>query len=160
LEQALADERVSRVVALTRRPLAWREKLENVVIDFSEMPDQAAWWSVDGVVSVLGTTRTAAKSRSAYRTVDYHCQLAVVRHARDNGATHFALTSSLGADPRSRFVYTRRKGELELELKKLGFPSLTIVHPSVLDGYREEKTRNGNLSTLTKPRVCWSEKKS
>ncbi len=137
LEQALADERVSRVIALTRRPIASSNKLKNVVIDFSNMPDEAAWWSVDGVVSALGTTRATAHSRSAYRAIDYDYPLAVARRARDHGATHFALTSSLGADPRSPFVYTRTKGELERELKKLGFPSLTIVRPSVLDGHRE-----------------------
>lgn len=139
LDQALADKRISQVIALTRRPIAPRDKLENVVIDFSDMPDQAAWWSVDGVVSALGTTLATAETRSAYRAVDYDYPLAIARHARDYGATHFALTSSLGADPRSPFVYTRTKGELESELKKLGFPSLTIVRPSVLDGDREQQ---------------------
>jgi uncharacterized protein YbjT (DUF2867 family) len=148
LEQALADERVSRVIALTRRPIASSGKLENVVIDFSDMPDQAAWWSVDGVVSALGTTRAQAKSRSDYRAVDYDYPLAIARHARDHGATHFALTSSLGADPRSAFVYTRTKGELEFELKKLGFPSLTIVRPSVLDGHREQQRFDERLAKI------------
>jgi len=148
LKQALADQRVSRVIALTRRPIASSDKLENVVIDFSDMPDQAAWWSVDGVVSALGTTRAAANSRSAYRAVDYDYPLAVARRARDHGATHFALTSSLGADPRSPFVYTRTKGELELELRKLGFPSLTIVRPSVLDGHREQHRPDERMAKI------------
>ena len=148
LEQALADQRVSRVIALTRRPIAPSDKLENVVIDFSDMPDQAAWWSVDGVVSALGTTRAAAKSRSVYRAVDYDYPLAVARHAREHGATRFALTSSLGADPRSPFVYTRTKGELEFELKKLGFLSLTIVRPSVLDGDREQPRSDERMAKI------------
>lgn len=118
------------------------------MIDFSDMPGQAAWWSVDGVVSALGTTRAAAGSPSAYRAVDYDYPLAVARHARDHGATHFALTSSLGANPRSRFVYTRTKGELELELKKLGFPSLTIVRPSVLDGNREHQRLGERMANI------------
>jgi len=133
---------------LTRRPIASSGKLENVVIDFSDMPDQAAWWSVDGVVSALGTTRAQVKSRSDYRAVDYDYPLAIARHARDHGATHFALTSSLGADPRSAFVYTRTKGELEFELKKLGFPSLTIVRPSVLDGHREQQRFDERLAKI------------
>lgn len=138
LEQALADKRVDQVIALTRRPIAPRDKLENVVIDFAEMPAQAPWWSVDGVVCALGTTRAETKSRTAYRAIDHDYPLAVARHARDHGATRFALTSSLGADPRSPFVYTRMKGELELALKTLGFPSLTILRPSVLDGERAQ----------------------
>ena len=138
LELALADDRVSRVIALTRRPIAPTPKLENVVIDFADLPDHAAWWAVDGVVSALGTTRATASSRAAYRAVDYDYPLAIARHARAHGATHFALTSSIGADPRSRFVYTRTKGELELELRKLAFPSMTIVRPSVLAGHRAQ----------------------
>jgi uncharacterized protein YbjT (DUF2867 family) len=146
LEQALADARISRVIALTRRPIPSRDRLENVVIDFSAIPEQADWWSVDGVVSALGTTRSKTKSRSAYREIDYEYPLAVARHARAHGATRFALTSSLGADPRSPLVYTRTKGELEVELKKLGYPSLTIVRPSVLDGDREEERRDEHLA--------------
>jgi len=145
LEQALADTRVSRVIALTRRPLPPHAKLENVVIDFSAMPVQASWWSVDGVVCTLGTTRAVAKSDAVYRAIDLEYPLAVARQARKHGATRLALTSSLGANPRSLFFYTRTKGELESELRKLGFPSLTFVRPSVLDGHRArggERTAN------------------
>lgn len=148
LRQALADERVSRVIALTRRPIASGDKLENVVIDFSDMPDQAALWFVDGVVSALGTTRATAKSGSAYRMIDHDYPLAVARHARNHGATRFALTSSLGADPRSPFAYTRTKGELEFALKTLGFPSLTIVRPSVLDGHREQRRLDEHVTKI------------
>lgn len=148
LELALADSRVTRVVALRRRPIPSSGKLENVVADFSDLPSQADWWSVDGVVSALGTTRAAAKSRAAYRAIDYDYPLAVARHAREHGAAGFALTSSLGADPRSPFIYTRTKGELERELKKLGFPSLTIVRPSVLDGRREQERRDERLAKV------------
>ncbi len=137
LERALADDRVSRVIALTRRPIAPRDKLENVVVDFANLPDGAAWWSVDGVVSALGTTRATAASRSAYRAVEFDFPIAIARQARAQGATRFALTSSVGANPRSPFVYPRTKGELEAGLKTLGFPSLTIVRPGVLDGPRE-----------------------
>ncbi len=139
LERALADERVSRVIAFTRRPIAPNEKLENVVIDFSVMPEKADWWAVDGVIGALGTTRAATSSPDTYRTIDYDYPLAIARHAREHGATRFALVSSLGADPRSRFAYTRLKGELEQALKQRGFPSLTIVRPSVLDGHRERQ---------------------
>lgn len=139
LERALADERVSRAIALTRRPIALHEKLETVVIDFSDMPERADWWAVDGVICALGTTRASTSSPATYRTIDYDYPLEIARHTRDHGATRFALVSSLGADPRSRFAYTRLKGELEQALKQRGFPSLTIVRPSVLDGHREQQ---------------------
>ncbi len=134
--------------ALTRRPIAPRPKLENVVIDFSAMPGDADWWSVDGVVSALGTTRTRTASRSAYRVIDHDYPLAIARHARARGARRFALVSSLGADPRSPFAYTRLKGELEIEMRTLGYLSLTIVRPSVLDGHREQRRRDERAATI------------
>lgn len=138
LEQALADDRVSRVVALTRRPIAPRDKLENVVIDFADIPGDAACWSVDGVICALGTTRAQTSSPALYRAIDHDYPLAIARHARDHGAARFALVSSLGADPKSRFAYTRLKGELERDVKTLGYPSLTIVRPSFLAGPRDQ----------------------
>jgi len=136
--QALADPRVSHVVALTRRPMAPQDRLENVVLDFADLPRAADWWSVDGVVCAMGTTRAKTSSPAVYRQIDYGYPLAIARLAREHGATRFALTSSLGADARSRFAYPRLKGELEEALTALGFPSLTIVRPSVLGGDRAE----------------------
>jgi uncharacterized protein YbjT (DUF2867 family) len=137
--QALGDARVSRVVALTRRAMPSHERLENVVIDFADLPREADWWAVDGVVCAMGTTRAKTSSPDVYRQIDYGYPLAIARLAREHGATRFALTSSLGADARSRFAYPRLKGELEEALTGLSFPSLTIVRPSVLGGDRAER---------------------
>lgn len=137
LELALADPRIDYVIALTRRPIALRNGMENVVINFADMPPNADFWSVDAVICALGTTRGQSQSQSIYRTVDHDYPLAVARHARSHGATRLGQVSSLGADPRSRFAYTRTKGELERDLMALGYPSLTIVRPSVLDGHRD-----------------------
>lgn len=146
--QALADPRVSKVIALTRRPIPTCAKLENVVVDFADMPNEASWWSVDGVISALGTTRAQTRSGADYRTIDYEYPLAIARHARDHGAVRFALTSSLGADARSRFAYTRTKGELESELSKIGFTSLTIVRPSVLEGHRDQPRADEHMAQV------------
>src|SRR3546814_15221793 len=74
LKLALADERVDHVIALTRRPITPHAKQRNVVIDFADLPVQATWWSVDGVVSALGTTRAKPPSRrSAERRVGNEC---------------------------------------------------------------------------------------
>jgi uncharacterized protein YbjT (DUF2867 family) len=138
LRRALSDDRVTAIVAPTRRPLPPHDKLSNPVSDLSTLPDDDAWWAVDGVVCTLGTTRAKAGSAAAFRAVDLDLQLAVARRARAHGARRFALTSSTGADPRSRFVYLRTKGELEEAVRDLGFPSLTIVRPGVILGERTE----------------------
>lgn len=139
LAQALADERVEHVVALTRRPIPSHPKLHCVLVDFTSLPPDAPWWRVDGVISAMGTTRAVTRSPAAYRTIDRDYPFAIACNSRAHGASRFALVSSLGAHPRSRFTYTRTKGELESDLATLGFPSLTIVRPSVLAGRRDDR---------------------
>lgn len=136
LSQALADDRIERVIAPTRRPLPPHPKLTNPVMDFSALHADAEWWTADGVICSLGTTRAAAGSAQAFRAVDLDLQLAVARYARAHGAKRFALTSSMGADPASRFLYLRTKGELEVAVGALGYPSLTIVRPGAILGNR------------------------
>ncbi len=140
LEQALGDARVTRVVAPTRRPLSvdGGGKLENPVVDFDALREDAAFWKVDGVVCALGTTMRRAGSKEAFRKVDHDYPLAVARLARAHGARAFAHCSSVGASPKAGSFYLRTKGEVEEGLRALGFDSLTIARPSFLGGDREE----------------------
>jgi uncharacterized protein YbjT (DUF2867 family) len=62
----------------------------------------------------------------------------VARLARQHGTPAYVLNSSMGADPSSRFLYTRVKGEVERELASLGFRSLSILRPGLIGGQRQE----------------------
>ncbi len=139
LQLLLADARVSRVVAPTRRALPPHAKLLNPIVDSESLPRDAGWWAVDKAICALGTTRAKAGSAAAFRAIDYDYVLAVATHARAAGATAFALTSSVGAKARSWFLYTRTKGELEEAITRLDFPSLTILRPGFIGGDRVEK---------------------
>ena len=128
------------MIAPTRRPLPTQHaKLENPVVDFDALPADAAWWQVDAVVCALGTTIRDAGSKAAFRRVDLDYVLAMATHARAAGARSFALNSSLGADPVAGNFYLRTKGEAEAALRSLGYPSLTLVRPSVIGGERERR---------------------
>jgi uncharacterized protein YbjT (DUF2867 family) len=139
LQQALHDARVVTLVAPTRRPLPPHPRLENPLVDFDALPAAAPWWAVDGVICTLGTTIRKAGSQAAFRRVDHDYPLAVAELARRHGAAAFALTSSIGANPRSRTFYLRTKGETERALAGCGFPSLTLVRPSMIGGARAER---------------------
>lgn len=138
LKLLLADPRVTEVVAPTRRPLAPHAKLLNPIADSTNLPRDAAWWAVDGAICALGTTRAQAGSAEAFRAIDHDYALAIATQVRRGGARRFALTSSLGANARSRLLYPRTKGELEDAIRGLEFESLTIVRPGFLGGYRSE----------------------
>lgn len=136
--QALRDSRVRKLVALTRRPLDDAPKLENHVVDFDALPDDAAWWSVDAVVCTLGTTLRKAGSTAAFWRVDHDYPLDVARRVRAAGTPTFVLNSALSASARSPLLYSRTKGKLEDALQTCGFDSLTFVRPGLIGGQRVE----------------------
>ncbi|MBB6122732.1 NAD(P)H-binding protein [Sphingobium subterraneum] len=138
LLQALADDRVTQLVAPTRRPLAAHPKLLNPLIDSNHLPLDAPWWAVDGALSALGTTRAKAGSAAAFRAIDFDYTLAIARQLREAGVKRFALTSSMGANARSRSFYLRVKGEIEEAIAQLGFSSYTIIRAGPLGGERDE----------------------
>lgn len=138
LRKALASAQVGRVVAPTRRALPPHPKLLNPVVNFDHLPEDAAWWAVDAVVCTLGTTIKVAGSQPAFYRVDHDHPLRVAQLALRHGARAYALNSALGADPASRVFYSRTKGELERDLRALGYPSLTLVRPGLIGGERHE----------------------
>lgn len=139
LRRLIAADHVSRVVAPTRTPLRANPKVTNLVVpDLLELLEMDVWRSVDAVICVLGTTRHAAGSEGAFRRIDRDLTVALAKKAREMGVPAFGYVSSLGADPQSRFLYTRTKGEVEQALSGVGFPSLTIIRPSLISGDRPQ----------------------
>lgn len=141
LRQAFDDARVERVVAPVRRPLAMPRdgmpsKLDAPVVDFDALPADAPWWRVDAVACALGTTIRDAGSREAFRRVDVDYVVDAARRARAAGARSFALNSSAGANRSSFGFYLRCKAEAEAGVDALGYPSYTIVRPSMIGGER------------------------
>ena len=134
LQLALQHPEISRVVAPTRRPLPPHAKLDNPLVDFEELPEDADWWKADLALCALGTTLRQTKSRAGFYRVDHDYVLAAARLAQRAGTSAFGLVSSLGADASSRLFYLRTKGETEQALSALGFASLTLARPSLLIG--------------------------
>lgn len=146
LEMALADPKVTSVVAPTRRPLPAHPKLQAPVVDFDVLPQDAPWWQADAVICTLGTTMRSAGSQDAFRRVDHDYPLAMARLAHRHGTPCHVLTSALGADAGARFFYNRVKGELERDLAALGFASLTHVRPGLIGGQRQERRLGERVS--------------
>ncbi len=138
LTQALAEPRVTAVVAPTRRALPAHARLHNPLVDFEQLPAAADWWRADAVICTLGTTIKQAGSQAAFRRVDLDYPLAVARLARRHGTPTYVLNSATGARADSRFFYNRVKGELEQALRGMGFASLTLVRPGLIGGQRRE----------------------
>jgi len=153
LKLALADDRISAICAVTRRPLDAERfpanpKLENIIVDFSALPHSPVWCRVNAVVCTLGTTIKAAGSKAAFAAIDLELPVAIARLAKAAGATRFGLNSSLGANALSPNFYLRTKGDAEEQITSLGYPSLTIVRPSLIDAERESTRFGEKLGLL------------
>jgi uncharacterized protein YbjT (DUF2867 family) len=139
LAQALAQPTVTQVIAPTRKQLATSDKLINPVAPKLELlVPEVARWRPDAVICATGTTIKKAGSKEAFRSVDYDLPLSFARLAHQAGAKDFALVSAIGASVDSSFFYARVKGELERDVREIGFRSLTILRPSIIEGERDE----------------------
>lgn len=138
-DQLTGTEPYGTVMALVRRQVEdLPDAVSQIVVDFERLDDAAGRLGADHVFCALGTTMRTAGSRAAFRRVDHDYVLTLARLARATGARHFLLVSSVGANPRSRVFYTRVKGEVEAAIQSLGYPSITIIRPSMLLGDRRE----------------------
>ncbi|NXU77550.1 HTAI2 Oxidoreductase, partial [Oreotrochilus melanogaster] len=108
------------------------------VVDFERLNEHAAAFQGHDVgFCCLGTTRAKAGADGFVRVDrDYVAQAAEL--ARAGGCKHFVLQSSRGADPGSRFLYLRVKGEVENLVQAVGFDRCTILRPAVLLCKRQE----------------------
>jgi uncharacterized protein YbjT (DUF2867 family) len=90
----------------------------------------------------MGTTLKAAGSKDAQYKVDYTYQYQVAKIAAANGVQTYVLVSAAGSNPNSKIFYSRMKGELERDIKKLPFETIHIIRPGMLGSGRKD-TRTG-----------------
>ncbi|HYI12551.1 MAG TPA: oxidoreductase [Thermoanaerobaculia bacterium] len=113
-------------------------KLEEHLLDLDRMNEHPELFAVDTIFCALGTTIKIAGSQDAFRRVDHDYPIAAAKLGLAQGARHYLLVSSLGANANSRIFYNRVKGEVERDLSALPYPSITIARPSLLLGPRTE----------------------
>lgn len=139
LELLLADAAYDKVIALSRKPLVSKHtKLENVLVNIDEW-SKLNLLKADDVFCCLGTTIKQAKTKAAFRKVDFEYPVEVAKALKQNGATTFLLVSALGADKNSRIFYNQVKGEVEATITELGYNGTHVFRPSLLLGDRKEQ---------------------
>ena len=149
LKLALSNETFSEVIAPTRKPLAPSERLVNPVGSGLEglVPNLMSY-QPNAVICALGTTQAKAGSREAFRHVDYELPIAIGKAAHTAGVETYAIVTAMGASTNSMSFYYRTKGEVERDIQKIGFRSLTVCRPSLIGGERNE-ARSAERAALT-----------
>lgn len=143
LKFLLEDSDIKGITIFVRKPLEMNHpKLKQVTVDFEKLDSYSEFFKVDHVFCCLGTTIRVAGSREAFSKVDFTYPVQSANLAKAKGVKSFSVVSALGANGKSKIFYNRVKGQMEDELIKLGFDSLSIFRPSLLVGERKE-TRRG-----------------
>ncbi len=139
IKQLLGDNMFEKVISFTRRETGlYHEKLDENVIDFNNPESWLNLVKGDVLFSALGTTIKTAGNQDAQYLVDYTYQYNFAKAASDNGVPSIVLVSSAQASPNSRIFYSRMKGELERDIKKLAYKQTHILQPGPLEGERHE----------------------
>jgi uncharacterized protein YbjT (DUF2867 family) len=133
----------SKIIVPARRHLATDNPIvDQVVTDFKNLDAIKDRLVADDVYCCLGTTIAVAKTKEAFRFVDYELPLAFAKIAKEQGAKSFNLMSSIGAKAGTSNFYLKTKGEVERDIAALPFKRVNIFRPSMLLGPRKE-TRSG-----------------
>lgn len=140
LELLLSDGHYSKIIAISRKKLAiTNAKLVNVVCELSQLASQQDELKANDVFCSLGTTMKRAKSKEAFRAVDFDAPLTLAKISKEQGTGKFLLVSALGADKNSSIFYNQVKGEVEESIRQIGFDACHIFRPSLLIGPRKEQ---------------------
>lgn len=117
-------------------------KVNHYQVSFSNLEhfvekDQA--FSCDALLCCLGTTIKKAKTKKAFKEVDYEYPLAAAKILKSvSPHAHFLIITAMGSDSKSVFFYNKVKGEVEQELEELKLARLTILRPFLIVGERQE----------------------
>lgn len=114
VEMLLKDDAFSEVEVFVRRAMPMENaKLTTHIVNFKQPNEWQDMIKGDVVFSCMGTTLKAAGSKERQYEIDYTYQLEFAQAAHSNGVAAYILVSSAMASAKSKFFYTRMKGELE-----------------------------------------------
>jgi len=113
-------------------------KIEIIETDFNNLENHKEDIKGDDCFFCIGTTKQNAPDKNEYRRIEYNIPVEVAQIAKLNLVNSFLYVSSGFANLKNSGAYLRNKGEVEEGLKKLNFPKLGIMRPSILLGNRKE----------------------
>ncbi|KAJ5928774.1 hypothetical protein N7466_007730 [Penicillium verhagenii] len=145
LTSLISSAGVSRVDTISRRTPAAATDAPAKLTTF--VSDDSSKWAAqlsaltptpDIFLSSFGTTKAAAGGFENQYKIEHGLNVELARAARDAGVKVYVLISSSGANKASSIPYTRMKGDIEEDVKALGFERTVILRPGLIAGTREE----------------------
>ena len=106
--------------------------------DFLDLDTLKEKLTGDDCFFCIGTTHKDTPDKKEYRRIEYDLPVQLAKIAKFNSISNFIYVSSIGANPKASSTYLKNKGQVEEELKKIGFSNLSIIQPSFLVGNRKD----------------------
>ncbi|WHY54376.1 NAD(P)H-binding protein [Peribacillus simplex] len=139
----------SEIHFLTRSEVKFTDpKCIGHVVEFDKLSKYAGLFKVSDVFICLGTTIKKAKSKEAFRKVDYDYVIEATKMAKTANVEKLLVITAMGANSKSRFFYSRVKGDVEITLQHLELNTVHIFRPSLLLGERKEFRAGEKISGL------------
>src|ERR1700733_12660145 len=156
--ELLAIPECREVVMVTRKPIAARPRVRNVVLDtgaadFAErtaaLAREVLCQAPVSAVSCVGVGSGSARwSEEELQRLELGVVGAFARGCHDAGIAQFCLLSAVGSTARSRFRYARVMGMKEDTVRKAGFARLAIFRPGIIVGNAHTPAWVGWLGSL------------
>ena len=142
--ELLAIPECREVVMITRKPIAARSRVRNVVLDtgaadFAERTAAIAGEVLSqgpaSAVSCVGVGSGSSRwSEEELQRLELGVVGAFARGCHKAGITQFCLLSAAGSTARSRLRYSRIMGMKEDTVRRIGFTRLAIFRPGIIVG--------------------------
>lgn len=154
----LAVPQCREVVMVTRKPIAPRPRVRNVVLDTgaADFADRTAALAREvlshgpaSAVSCVGVGSGSAQwSEDELQRLELGVVGAFARGCHDAGVAQFCLLSAVSSNARSRFRYVRIMGMKEDTARAIGFARLAIFRPGIIVGNAHTPAWVGWLGNL------------
>jgi len=142
----LKDTRFEKVMVFVRRSMNIKDqKLEEHIVNFDQPDSFKKLVTGDVLYSAMGTTLRVAGSKETQYKIDYTYQYQTAKAAAANGVPQYILISAAGSATDSSIFYSKMKGELERDVKKLPFETIHIIRPGMLAGHRDHARAGENI---------------
>ncbi len=140
LKLLLHDDTFARVLALSRRPLPLEHpRLANRILRFEDLERSLRGQRCSDAFCALGAPGGPRAAEGALREVDLGLVSSFARAARALGATRLIVVSAAGARSGAAEVFQRVKGEMEAEVRQMGFDAVDLLQPGPLLGLRAQE---------------------
>ena len=156
--ELLAIPDCRELVMITRKPVAGRSRVHNVVLDsgaadFAErtaiLAREVLSQGPASAVSCVGVGSGSARwSEEELKRLEIGVVGAFARGCHDAGITQFCLLSAVGGTARGRFRYARVMGMKEDNVRSIGFARLAIFRPGIIVGNAHTPAWVGLLGNL------------